>query len=115
MIQGYDPRTGTPAGEPVAETSDADVDVIVAAAAAAAGAWEMTSPFARADALTAVAAALDEHAADLAALADTETALGTARLTGEVARTTGQLRMFADVLRGGGFLDVAGSEADGAG
>jgi NADP-dependent aldehyde dehydrogenase len=115
MIQGYDPRTGTPAGEPVAETSDAGVDVIVAAAAATAAAWEMTSPFARADALTAVAAALDEHAAGLAALADTETALGTARLTGEVARTAGQLRMFADVLRDGGFLDVAGSEADGAG
>ena len=26
MIQGYDPRTGRPAGEPVAETSDAGVD-----------------------------------------------------------------------------------------
>jgi NADP-dependent aldehyde dehydrogenase len=114
MIQGYDPRTGTPAGEPVAETSDAEVDAAVTAAAAAAEAWEMTSPFARAEVLTAVAAALDEHAADLAALADTETALGAARLSGEVARTTGQLRMFADVLRDGGFLDVAASEADGA-
>jgi NADP-dependent aldehyde dehydrogenase len=115
MIQGYDPRTGTPAGEPVAETSDAEVDEIVAAAAAAAGTWEMTSPFARAEVLTAVAAALDEHAAGLTALADTETALGTARLSGEVARTTGQLRLFADVLRDGSFLDVAASEADGAG
>lgn len=115
MIQGYDPRTGTPAGEPVAETSDAGVDAIADAAAAAARAWETTSPFARADVLTAVAAALDEHSADLAALADTETALGTARLSGEVARTTGQLRMFADVLRDGGFLDVAASEADHAG
>jgi NADP-dependent aldehyde dehydrogenase len=115
MIQGYNPRTGTPAGEPVAETSDAGVDAIVGAAAAAARAWEMTSPYARAEVLTAVAAALDEHSADLAALADTETALGAARLSGEVARTTGQLRMFADVLRDGGFLDVAASEADGAG
>src|SRR5580692_4010727 len=115
MIQGYDPRTGRPAGEPVAETSDAEVDATVAASAAAAAAWEMTSPFARAEVLTAVAAALDEHAAVLAALADIETALGPARLSGEVARTTGQLRMFADVLRDGGFLDVAASEADGAG
>ena len=36
----------------------------------------MTSPFARAEVLTAVAAALDEHSAELAELADTETALG---------------------------------------
>src|SRR5215469_952340 len=115
MIQGYDPRTGKPIGEPVAETSDAMVDAIAAAAAAAARAWEMTPPFARADVLTAVAAALDEHSAGLAALADAETALGAARLSGEVARTTGQLRMFADVLRDGGFLDVAASEADDAG
>jgi NADP-dependent aldehyde dehydrogenase len=115
MIQGYDPRTGRPAGEPVAETSDAGVDELVTAAAAAARAWEMTSPFTRAEVLTAVAAALDEHSAELAELADTETALGAARLTGEVARSTGQLRLFAEVLHDGGFLDVAVTEADGAG
>ncbi len=115
MIQGYDPRTGRPAGEPVAETTDAGVDELVTAAAAAARGWEMTSPFTRAEVLTAVAAALDEHSAELAELADTETALGATRLTGEVARATGQLRLFAEVLRDGGFLDVAVTEADGAG
>ena len=111
MIQGYDPRTGQPAGEPVPETTDARVDAAAAAALAAAGAWAATSPAERAEILTAVAAALDERSAELAALADTETALGGERLTGEVARTTGQLRLFAEVLRDGGFLDVAVSEA----
>ena len=115
MIQGYDPRTGSPAGPPVAETADAEVDATAAAAAAAAGRWEMTAPAVRAEILTAVAAALDERSAELAALADAETALGTARLTGEVARATGQLRLFAGVLGDGGFLDVAVTEADGAG
>jgi NADP-dependent aldehyde dehydrogenase len=111
VIQGYDPRTGQPAGEPVPETTDAEVDAAVRAAAAAAAAWGQTSPAERADVLAAVAAALDERAAELAALADTETALGETRLTGEVARTTGQLRLFAEVLRDGGYLDVAVSEA----
>ncbi len=113
MIQGYDPRTGSPAGEPVAETADAEVDAITAAAAAAAGPWESTAPAARAGILTAVAAALDERSAELAELADTETALGGTRLTGEVARATGQLRLFAEVLRDGGFLDAAVTEAGG--
>jgi NADP-dependent aldehyde dehydrogenase len=113
VIQGYDPRTGSPAGEPVAETSAAEVDSIVAAAAAVAGEWGGLAPGVRAEALAAVADALDDNAAELAALADVETALGGARLTGEVARTTGQLRMFADVLRDGGYLDVAHTPAEG--
>jgi NADP-dependent aldehyde dehydrogenase len=113
MIQGYDPRTGSPAGEPVAETQAAEVDSIVAAAVGAAGEFASLPPAARAEMLTAVADALDGSAAELAALADVETALGEARLTGEVARTTGQLRMFADVLRDGGYLDVAHTPAAG--
>ncbi|MGI8445807.1 MAG: aldehyde dehydrogenase family protein [Streptosporangiaceae bacterium] len=106
MIQGYDPRTGKPAGEPVAETTDQAVDAIAEAAAAARAGWEAMGPAGRAAALRAVAGALDAQAGELAALADTETALGSTRLTGEVARTTGQLRMFADVLEDGGYVDV---------
>ena len=106
MIQGYDPRTGKPAGDPVAETTSSAVDTIAAQAAAASGPWAAAGPARRAVALAAVADALDAAAGELAALADTETALGTARLTGEVARTTGQLRMFRDVLADGGYLDV---------
>jgi len=111
MIQGFDPRTGEPVGEPVAETSDAEVDAIVSAAAAALPAW---SAFARrAEALEAVADALDARKGELAAIADTETALGGERLTGEVARATGQLRLFAAVVRDGGYLDTAVTPAAG--
>src|SRR6201999_2714810 len=49
----------------------------------------------------------------LVALADEETALGETRLTGEVGRTTGQLRLFAGVLRDGRYHDVAESPAGG--
>src|SRR5271167_2384357 len=97
MIQGFDPRTGEPVGEPVPETTDAEVDATVAAAVAAFPAWSAFGR--RAEALEAVADALDARAGEIAAIADTETALGGERLTGEVARTTGQLRLFAGVLR----------------
>src|SRR5258706_10158640 len=111
MIQGFDPRTGEPVGEPVAETTDAEVDAAVAAVVAAAPAWGAFPR--RAEALEAVADALDARVGELAAIADTETALGGERLTGEVARTTGQLRLFAAVLRDGGYADVAVTPAQG--
>jgi NADP-dependent aldehyde dehydrogenase len=114
MIQGFDPRTGEPVGEPVAETTDAEVDAIVALARQAAPAWGAGTALAqRARALEAVADALDDRVGELAAIADTETALGGERLTGEVARTTTQLRMFADVLRNGSFEDAVVTHADG--
>jgi NADP-dependent aldehyde dehydrogenase len=56
--------------------------------------------------LEAVADTLDAHVDELVALADSETSLGTTRLTGEVARTTGQLRLFAGVVREGSYLDA---------
>jgi NADP-dependent aldehyde dehydrogenase len=111
MIQAYDPRTGEPAGEPVPETSEAEVDAIAGAAAAAFPAWAAFGR--RADALEAVADALDARAGELAVIADTETALGGERLTGEVARTTGQLRLFAQVLRDGSYADAVVSPAQG--
>src|ERR1700742_4834045 len=113
MIQGFNPRTGKPTGEPVAETTEAEVNAAVEAAAEALPAWAALDDEARAQALEAIATTLDEHAAELVALADEETALGETRLTGEVGRTTGQLRLFAGVLRDGGYHDVAQSPAGG--
>src|ERR1700722_4434153 len=114
MIQGFDPRTAEPVGEPVTEPTDAEVDAIVAAALAAAPAWGAGTALAqRATALEAVADALDDRAGELAVIADTETALGGERLIGEVARTTTQLRMFADVLRNGRYEDAVLTRAEG--
>ena len=103
MIQGFDPHTGEPVGEPVPETTEAEVDALVAAAHAAAPAWGAADArLRRAVALEAVADLLDARAGELAAIGDTETALGGERLTGEVARTTVQLRLFTGVLRDSG-------------
>ena len=113
MIQGFNPRTGERTGKPVAETTDAEVDAAVAAAAAARPGWAGLGDEGRARALVAVADALDARAGELVPLADEETALGETRLTGEVARTTGQLRLFAGVLRDGGYADAVASPAGG--
>ena len=104
MIQGYNPRTGQPTGEPVAETTDADVDAAVRRGGR--GLAGLGVPWTTRPGPTRwrpLADALDERAAELVALADAETALGETRLTGEVGRTTGQLRLFAGVLRDGGY------------
>ena len=103
QIQGYDPRTGEPAGEPVPATTAEQVNRAVAAARHAFPAWRA---FDRAAALDKIAEILDGHKDELAALADRETALGLPRLTGEVGRTTGQLRLFSEVLRDGTYQDT---------
>ena len=101
----HDPRTGQPFGEPIAETDAAQVDVVARRAQAAAASWADYPDAARADVLLAVAAALDDSVDALVEVADHETALGEVRLRGEVARTTGQLRMFADLARDGNYRD----------
>ncbi|MBC6447325.1 aldehyde dehydrogenase (NADP(+)) [Actinokineospora xionganensis] len=102
-VQGYDPRTAAPVGEPVPASTASEVDAVVAAASRT---WPDTSAADRAFALEAVADALDADRARLVEIADAETALGVPRLTGEIGRTTGQLRMFASLLRTGAHLDV---------
>ncbi|MFG2847822.1 aldehyde dehydrogenase (NADP(+)) [Kitasatospora sp. NPDC048296] len=111
-VQGYDPRTGEPAGDPVPADTPQDVDRAVTAARQAGLAWAALPGRRRAEALEAVADALDAARDTLAAVADTETALGLPRLTGEIARTTGQLRMFADAARTGAFADAILTPAD---
>lgn len=71
-----------------------------------------TTPTERAGALRAVADTVAAAADDLVPLAQAETSLPTQRLRSEVARTTSQLRMFADALVEGSFLDVVIDTAD---
>ncbi|WP_336204888.1 aldehyde dehydrogenase (NADP(+)) [Nonomuraea sp. LPB2021202275-12-8] len=112
MIYGYDPRTGETVGDALPETDRAGVDMIVSAAAAAGEAWRATPAAERAQALEAVADALAAATDELWELADRETALGEVRLRGEVARTAGQFRLFAQVIRDGGYLEAIVDHAD---
>lgn len=66
--------------------------------------WWDASSQERARVLVALADGLDADAEILVRIADTETHLGVPRLMGEVARTTFQLRMFAEALNQGQIL-----------
>jgi NADP-dependent aldehyde dehydrogenase len=106
----FSPYDGLPVGG-VPDTTPDGVEQAVARAVSAAGEVAVAPPGARRAWLEAVASALDKHADELVALADRETGLGAARLTGEVARTAGQLRFYGEVAAEGSYLEVAVDEA----
>ncbi|MEU7905817.1 aldehyde dehydrogenase (NADP(+)) [Actinoplanes sp. NPDC049118] len=84
----------------------AEVDERCRTAGRAAPALAALPPADRAALLDRLADTLRSHEQEIVTLADTETSLGRARLTGELHRTAGQLELFAGALRDGGVLDV---------
>jgi NADP-dependent aldehyde dehydrogenase len=94
------------------DTPPAELDELIGAAAEAARELVGSSPSDRAAWLELVATQIDAAAGDLVPLAAQETHLGLDRLQGELTRTTFQLRLFAEILRDGSFLQVAIDHAD---
>ena len=82
-VTSYDPRTAEPVWT-ADETTLEELRAVVDAAAAAAQAVAAATPAERREWLRGIADALVAHQDELVALADRETALGTARLSGEV-------------------------------
>jgi NADP-dependent aldehyde dehydrogenase len=111
VVQGFDPRTASPVGAAVDASTPEETDRAVAAAAIAHREWSTWPAARRAVVLRALADAVDAATEELAELADGETALGRPRLPGEVGRTTGQLRLFAEVLDDGEFVSATISPA----
>ncbi|MFF4449675.1 aldehyde dehydrogenase (NADP(+)) [Streptomyces sp. NPDC001502] len=109
-VWSVDPRTGKQREQVAVEATPGEVDEAVRAAHAARG--SLADATVRAAFLRAAAALLDEAAAHVIEAADAETALGPGRLTGELARTTGQLRAFADAVDAGAYLDIRIDRAD---
>ncbi|MFJ7961131.1 aldehyde dehydrogenase (NADP(+)) [Streptomyces sp. NPDC096319] len=99
-----DPRTGKPREQVAVEATAEEVDRAVRAAHAAREA--LADRALRAAFLRTAADLLDASGEHVVEAADAETALGPVRLTGELARTTAQLRAFAEVVEDGWFLDV---------
>ena len=94
------------------DTPPEELDRLVAAAAGAAPALVGSRPADRAAWLEHLGARLDAAAEELVPLAAEESHLGTDRLQGELKRTTFQLRLFAEVLRDGAFLQATIDHAD---
>jgi len=98
--------TATGALHEFEEASEAHVERAIDAAQRAAGEYRQASVEQRAAFLERIADEID-RASDLLEVAHTETALPPARLAGERARTTGQLRLFANLVREGSWVDAS--------
>ncbi|WP_329574542.1 aldehyde dehydrogenase (NADP(+)) [Streptomyces sp. NBC_01361] len=103
-VWSVDPRTGKQREQVAVEATAQEVDQAVRAAHAATGA--LADRTVRAAFLRSAAELLDASKDHLVEAADAETALGPVRLTGELARTSYQLRAFADIVDEGAFLGI---------
>src|SRR4051794_32071743 len=100
------PPTGQQIGGVLPQTPPQGVGRICTAALTAAPALDELGRAGRARLLGALADALEAARDDVVAVADRETALGTTRLDGELTRTAYQLRLFAEVLTEGSYLEA---------
>lgn len=103
-FHGYRPTDGSALEPQYLSASADDVERAVAAAAVAAPVLAASSGKQRAGLLRRIADGLDVASAQLIERAQSETALPAARLTGEVTRTSNQMRFFAGVLEEGSWV-----------
>lgn len=105
-VDSVDPRTGAVRRRVSEDDSEQDVRRVCAAAKAAYEEVRTRPRRWRAELLRSMADALEADCEPIVAAADAETALGGARLSGELTRTCYQLRLFAETVEDGGFLEA---------
>ena len=105
-FQATNPATGEPLEPDFQEASAATVDRALQAAQSAFEPYRDLPPETRAAFLRAIADELVGLAEMLISRASGETGLPEARLTGERGRTVGQLRMFADLVEEGSWVEA---------
>ncbi len=103
-LQSLDATTGEALPYQFTQATETEVDQAAKAAAAAFVEFRQLAPARRAEFLDAIAAELDQLDDSFVAVVCRETALPAARIQGERGRTSGQMRLFAQVLRRGDFL-----------
>ncbi|MCP1495738.1 NADP-dependent aldehyde dehydrogenase [Pseudomonas migulae] len=102
-LQSIDASTGEALPHDFLQATPEEVDAAAKAAAAAYPAYRSLSAERRAQFLDAIADELDALGDEFVAVVCRETALPAARIQGERGRTSGQMRLFAKVLRRGDF------------
>ena len=102
-LKSVDASTGEALPQDFYQATPQEVDAAAKAAAQAYPAYRALSAARRAQFLDAIADELDALGDDFVALVCRETALPAARIKGERGRTSGQMRLFASVLRRGDF------------
>ncbi len=104
--------TGEALEPPFYVASSADVESAAQLAMAAFATYKALDGAHKARFLRAIADKMDASKDDIAARAEAETGLPPARLGGELARTTGQLRMFAKLVEDGSWVEARLDSAD---
>ncbi len=104
--QSINPRTGQAFGPEFNDTSADGTQDIVAKAKLGFEAWSSAPISKRAVVLDAIADELDRNVDVLVEIADLETGLGVPRLSGEVGRTSFQIREFAKAIKAGRFVSA---------
>src|SRR5476649_1641338 len=102
-LQTFDATTGEALPNTFIQATEAEVDTAARAAAQAYPIYRALPAARRAEFLDAIAAELDALGDDFVAVVCRETALPAGRIQGERGRTSGQMRLFATVLRRGDF------------
>jgi alpha-ketoglutaric semialdehyde dehydrogenase len=106
VFHAQNPATGEQLTPDYHSATAADLNETANQAAAAFSSYSRLSGAKRAAFLRRVADALDAQRQELAERANLETALPMPRLTGEVGRTTNQLRLFASVVEEGSWVNA---------
>ena len=111
FFHAFDPAGDKPLPEKFASGDAQDVDRAVDAARASFEYYASFSEEARGNFLRAIANEMEKRGDEITVVAGKETALPKARLEGERARTTGQLRMFAELIEAKAHLDIRKDKA----
>jgi alpha-ketoglutaric semialdehyde dehydrogenase len=106
------PATGSPLEPKFFAASAEDLERAAALAQSAFPLYSKLSGKKKGAFLRQIAAAIEAAAPAIIKRANLETALPEARLTGEVGRTCGQLRLFAEVVEEGSWVDARIDNAD---
>jgi NADP-dependent aldehyde dehydrogenase len=111
-VWSIDARTGERVEAVATAATDAEVDAAAARAAEVAPALVGAGLAGRARLLRGMAEEIEKDGDAIVAAADRESALGEPRLRGELARSAYQLRLFAQVLEDGGYLELTVDHPD---
>lgn len=105
-FHAVEPATGNQIEPAYCEANEAEVDQALRVASEAFEDYRRRSPVERARLLREIATQIEGLGEELIDRANRETALGVERLRGERGRTTAQLRLFADVIEEGSWVDA---------
>ncbi len=106
IFQAIDPKTGVPFGTEFHSATSEEIGYAAILAAEAFETFGHSMGASRAEFLEAIASEMESNSQAIIEQANFETALPIPRLEGEMKRTTGQLRMFAEFVRDDSWVDA---------